>query len=70
MRTRIDLLLVLLPLLSQGLSQQDLVQRPICDVRLRNKYCDAWYGGDLHTGKTILSRSTEKAVPSPLITIS
>jgi hypothetical protein len=56
MKPRIThLLLVLLPLLSQGLVEAAVeavedVERPICDVSLRNKYCDAWYGGDLHTG--------------------
>ena len=51
------LLLVLLPLLCQGLPQKR--KRPIryrdseggtvCDRDLQAKYCDAPYGGDLHT---------------------
>ena len=25
-------------------------QDQFCDPQLRDKYCNAWYGGDLHTG--------------------
>ena len=39
-------LLLLLPLLSHGL---ETIERPICDLKIRQKYCAAWYGGDLHT---------------------
>ena len=37
------LLLVLLPLLCQGLTER------ICDRQLQDKYCNAPYGGDMHT---------------------
>ena len=30
--------------------QQGVIERPICDQELQTKYCNAWYGGDLHTG--------------------
>ena len=30
---------------------QGVIERPICDQELQTKYCNAWYGGDLHTGK-------------------
>ena len=30
--------------------QQSVIERPICDQTLQTKYCNAWYGGDLHTG--------------------
>ena len=44
-------LFILLPLLCQGLtSRGDVVQEPVCDQGIRRKYCDASYGGDLHTG--------------------
>ena len=33
--------------------QQGVIERPICDQELQTKYCNAWYGGDVHTGKTI-----------------
>ena len=26
-------------------------QDQYCDQELRDKYCNAWYGGDLHTGE-------------------
>ena len=32
--------------------QQGIIERPICDQKLKTKYCNAWYGGDLHTGKS------------------
>ena len=41
------LLLILLPLLCQGLEN---IESPICDRGLQQKYCTAWYGGDVHTG--------------------
>ena len=57
---RLHLFLIILPLLNDGLtslaSAQSTsttsanVETPICDDDLRSKYCDAWYGGDLHTG--------------------
>ena len=31
--------------------QHNVIERPICDHELETKYCNAWYGGDLHTGK-------------------
>jgi hypothetical protein len=56
-RGRLNILLVILPLLCDGLSsaqqsstELSLVETPLCDDNLRTKYCDAWYGGDLHTG--------------------
>ena len=39
------LILVLLPLLSRGLAQG----RGACDKALQAKYCEADYGGDMHT---------------------
>ena len=30
--------------------QQGVIERPICDQELQTKYCNAWYGGDVHTG--------------------
>ena len=44
------ILLVLLPLLSEGLtSEDDLLTSDLCDSDLQSKYCNAWYGGDYHT---------------------
>ena len=43
-------LFILLPLLCQGLEAADIVEQPVCDLEIRRKYCDAEYGGDLHTG--------------------
>jgi hypothetical protein len=40
-----------MPLLSSSADANDsLVESPICDSAMQAKYCDAWYGGDLHTG--------------------
>ena len=45
-----QILLILLPLLCQGLlADEEIIQRPICDPELEQKYCNARYGGDLHT---------------------
>ena len=33
--------------------QQGVIERPICDQELQTKYCNAWYGGDVHTGNLI-----------------
>ena len=30
--------------------RQGVIERPICDQELQTKYCNAWYGGDVHTG--------------------
>ena len=65
MRAMLLLLLMLLPLLAEGLPsrrgrrrrphsprsgrQQDLVSSSICDRDFQKRYCDAPYGGDLHT---------------------
>ena len=38
----------------EAVSHQGVIERPICDQELRSKYCNAWYGGDLHTGNVIL----------------
>ena len=45
-------LLILLPLLCQGLENVngEVVETPICDPKLQQKYCQAQYGGDVHTG--------------------
>ena len=40
------LLLLLLPLLSQGLEDGE---ENICDREFQRKYCSAPYGGDMHT---------------------
>lgn len=45
-----EYLLLVLALFSEGFTNGEEVQRPICDPELRSKYCNAWYGGDLHTG--------------------
>ena len=34
---------------------QGVIERPICDQEVQTKYCNAWYGGDLHTGKSKLA---------------
>ena len=55
------ILLLLLPLLCQGLENVEKetrsrrqntenVETPICDQNLQQNYCEAWYGGDVHTG--------------------
>ena len=44
------LLILLLPLLSQGLLAAEVVEKPICNREIQLKYCQAWFGGDLHTG--------------------
>ena len=47
-RMRATVLLVILPLLRDGLAA-DRAREEICDGELREKYCEAWYGGDYHT---------------------
>ena len=53
-RRKLRLLLLILPLLADGLTSAAAlasdVDTPMCDENLKNKYCDSWYGGDLHTG--------------------
>ena len=47
-----SLLLLLLPLLSEGLGDRRSAWEDKivgCDSDLQEKYCDAWYGGDYHT---------------------
>jgi len=53
MASGLNLLLVILPLLCNGLLPNEtfgVVETPLCDEQLQNRYCDASYGGDFHTG--------------------
>ena len=43
------LLLLLLPLLCQGLSDEGGGDNKICDRDFQRSYCSAPYGGDMHT---------------------
>ena len=36
--------------------RQGVIERPICDQELQTKYCNAWYGGDVHTGNSIYDK--------------
>ena len=42
-------LLLLLPLLSEGLTGLETDGGDLCDGALQEQYCSAWYGGDYHT---------------------
>ena len=46
-------LLLLLPLLGEGLAEGEL-----CDGELQAKYCSAWYGGDYHTACRFCGRGS------------
>lgn len=48
MKPRVQtLLFLLLPLLSQGLEDDELSR--VCNRTLQREYCEAPYGGDMHT---------------------
>ena len=46
--------------------EQGVIERPICDQGLQTKYCNSWYGGDLHTGIYLMTIRYILVVTSPL----
>ena len=51
-------LLLLLPLLSDGLARQETDGESLCDAELQARYCSAWYGGDYHTACRFCGRGS------------
>ena len=51
-------LLLLLPLLGEGLAEQETEEDSLCDGELQAEYCSAWYGGDYHTACRFCGRGS------------